>query len=336
MFTEWIDLQNEVLKYKRLINMVVSLRGHGKTSAGKILACQRFRETGTQTVWVRRYREELSQAFRNRFTANFEELGIPDADKYKVNGQFLYYEKKPVINFIVLSRSSYYKSDDFKNTGLMVFDEFLLNNSSIHYMPNEVNIFLEFLNSVCRFRSDFQCLMFGNHMTNYNPYYNYFNITVNPDKDNTLIRKELLFKFVRSSAFEQMAKETRFAHAVEGTPYYDYAYNGEANIKTRDIIKKRPNKAYALCNVSHHFKLYTIYYADVNGMAELYIDRYSDNPAVTLHTDAEEGTSQTVFYRAQTVKYLSMLIRSMCDNNAIYAASPKVAQDAAEIINIFQ
>lgn len=334
MFTGWIDLEEEVLKYHKLINMVVSLRGYGKTSAAKKLAVKRFRENGTKTLWIRRYKKELTQKMLRSFTNNFEEIGIENPQEFTVKNNSLYCGKEEVIRFVVLSQSAYQKSEGFEKFSLMIFDEFLVAKSSIRYMPGEVNMFLEFLNTCVRFREDFTCLLLGNHMTNYNPYYNYFRITVTPGKDMHITRKEFLFTFRHNESFVQMAKQSRFARAVENTPYYDYAYEGSANIASRDIVKTQPSKAQPLCNVEHHFNRYTLY-LDANEPA-VYINQYAKNNLVTLHTLADEGGKDTIFYRAKSVRNLSQFIRNMCDNNAIYAASVRVAQDASEIIDIFQ
>lgn len=335
---QWIDLEKEVLKYHRLLNLVVSLRGHGKTSAAKKLAITNYERTGKKTLWVRRYKKELGNKFYARFVTDFETIGVPDWEKYVMrNGELVEQlgEKKfnTVIKFSTLSQSLYEKSDNFSDYNLMIFDEFLITKSNINYMPDEVNIFLEYLNTVMRFREDFTVLMMGNHVTNYNPYYNYFNITVDPTKENFILKKEFLFKFVRSAEFEEFSKKSRFAEVVKDTPYYEYAYEGAANRESRNIVKKRPNKTTVMCNIMHRHRKYTMYFCSEE--TSLYIDNYIDNTAVTLNTIAEEGEVGTIFYRGDSVKTLSRLIKTICNNNNIFAANNKVAQDTQEIINVF-
>lgn len=336
--SQWIDLDKEVLKYHRLLNLVVSLRGHGKTSAAKRLAVENYWNTGKKTLWLRRYKNELGKKFYDRFDTDFDQLDIPGREKLIMRGNELVEdlgEKKysTVIKFATLSQSSYMKSDNFSEYNLLIFDEFLIKKGSIHYLPDEVDTFLELLNTVVRFRDDFTCILMGNHMTNYNPYYNYFNLTVDPTKNNFVLRKEFLFKFVRSEEFEAFSQKSRFADVVRDTPYYDYAYEGAANQVTRDIIRKRPNKVSLMCNISHRHRKYTLYFS--SDETALYICPYVENTAVTLNTIADEGDEGTTFYRAESVKYLSRLIKTITQNNMIFASSDKVAQDAQEIINVF-
>lgn len=336
--SQWIDLEKEVLKYHRLLNLVVSLRGHGKTSAAKKLAISNYEKTGKKTLWVRRYKKELGAKFYARFATDFETIGIENPNKYIMrNGELVedLGDKKyeTVIKFSTLSQSLYEKSDNFSQYNIMIFDEFLITKSNINYMPDEVNVFLEYLNTVMRFREDFTVLLMGNHVTNYNPYYNYFNITVDPTKENFILRKEFLFKFVRSQEFEEFSKKSRFADVVKDTPYYDYAYEGAANRESRNIVQRRPNKTTVMCNIMHRHKKYTLYFC--SDETSLYIDNFVDNKAVTLNTYQEDGEPGTTFYRADTVKTLSRLIKTICNNNMIFAANNKVAQDAQEIINVF-
>lgn len=337
----FFNVARDILPEHTLINMIVGTRGTGKTSAAKIEALQHYEKTGKRTVWVRRYTKELDKIIPS-FLGGIENLKNPDGtpaivkpDRYKVEKKKvvdLQNEKAEVISFIPLTTALYMKSADFSQYDYMVFDEFLIPVGSVRYIKNEVFLFLELINSIVRLRDNFTVFCLANHISNFNPYYDYFNLAVE-DSTNKISRPEFTFLFLRNKAYIAEAKKTRLAKAVQGTSYMEYAYGTEVGVKSRNIVKQKSGKLTQLCNISHHYKHYTVYY---NSMEQaVYISAYGNNKNIpTIYTAVGEGADGELYWRSEDAMRFITFLRYYLHRNAFFADTPKQGTVTLDLINL--
>lgn len=336
----FFNVARDILPEHTLINMIVGTRGVGKTSAAKLEALQHYEKTGRRTVWVRRYSKELDKIIPS-FMGGVAELrnpdgskGIPNPDRYKITKKALVdveTEGKPqVITFIPLTTALYMKSADFSQYDYMVFDEFLIPVGSVRYIKNEVFLFLELINSIVRLRDNFTVLCLANHISNFNPYYEYFNLAVEDNTDR-IRRPEFTFLFLRNKAYIQEAKKTRLAKAVQGTSYLDYAYGMEVGVKSRNIVKAKTGKLTQLCNISHHYKHYTVYYSSIDQC--VYVSSYGNNTAIpTIFTCVGEGADGELYWRGEDAIHIITFLRYYLHRNSFFADTNKQGNVTLDLI----
>ena len=138
----WYDY-SKVLSYNAMFNFIIGERGVGKTYGAKKYAINRFLKKGEQFVYLRRYKTELKEACGDTgkfFGAMYDEF--PDQE-FKMNGQKIMCGKKVMGYALALSVANILKSTTFNKVSTIIFDEFILDKGSYHYLQNEVEQLLD-------------------------------------------------------------------------------------------------------------------------------------------------------------------------------------------------
>jgi len=206
-----------LLSQRCVLNFVIGNRGGGKTFSGKRLCINRFKKTGAQFVWIRRYQTEI-----DTLTDFFADVApfYPD-DELSVKGDTLYVNGEPAGWLIALTKSMQLKSVAFPNVRTIIFDEFIIDKGKIGYLKNEVQVFLELFETVARMRDNVTAIFFGNAISVVNPYFVYFNVV--PDLNKRFTRcDQVCIEFYFNEHFIAEKKKTRFGRLIEGTKYGDY------------------------------------------------------------------------------------------------------------------
>lgn len=206
-----------LLSQRCVLNFVIGNRGGGKTFSGKRLCINRFKKTGAQFVWIRRYQTEI-----DTLTDFFADVApfYPN-DDLSVKGDTLYVNGEPAGWLIALTKSMQLKSVAFPNVRTLIFDEFIIDKGKIGYLKNEVQVFLELFETVARMRDNVTAIFFGNAISVVNPYFVYFDIV--PDLNKRFTRHDqICIEFYFNEHFIAEKKKTRFGRLIEGTKYGDY------------------------------------------------------------------------------------------------------------------
>lgn len=233
--------------YGLSFNIIMNTRSSGKTTTCLLNALNRFIKYGEQFVLLRRYKNEHSKSptLLNKLCEGIKSRGdglgggvwyTKDVNNKAVNVGF----------YCPLSVYQMYKSaNEFDNVTTIIFDEFTLERKSlVRYLPNEVNAFLEMINTITRDRKNYRVFLLGNFVDNVNPYFEYFNVPrfehmyVNRDQE-LYIEKNLV-----KDAIIERKRETPLAKLTAGTLYDDYN-TGESSlskVKIKIGTKKNTDK----------------------------------------------------------------------------------------------
>ena len=235
--TYWDILR--IIKKKCFLNICMGGRGIGKTTQSNIFACENFRNRAEEFIYVRRYKSEC---------ASQEHLldSIVDGVSFRGDkkGGGIYSWGGNTLGYIIpLSISQQYKSVNFENVSLIIFDEAIIPlGSPIHYLKDEIIALLEFASTVFRHRKNGKILVLGNNLNFFNPYCEYFNVKVFNDLyvDN---ERGLLVEFAKHSpALLKIEEDTPLFKLTKGTAYHEYHYNNNVLTNNKvEIVKKRPN-----------------------------------------------------------------------------------------------
>lgn len=229
--------------------MVLSNRGGGKTFHFTCWAIDDFKKTGKQTVWVRRYGNELRGdkdnpgiLDNNAFFAAVINEGLYPNDKLEIVGNIGYINDQPAIHFVALSTSRKIKSINFPLVNKIIFDEFIIDKGRVTYLKNEVEVFLDLYETVARLRDNVRAVLLANTITIVNPYFLFFNIQ--PDKEKRFtVDGQVCVEIFADAEFVKQKKATRFGQLVSGTRYGAYSIDNQWLQDSDVFIEQKTPKA---------------------------------------------------------------------------------------------
>lgn len=283
----WYD-KSAMLSHNKIMNMVLSNRGGGKTFHMTRWAIDDFKRTKRQTVWVRRYANELRGDKENPgildndafFDAVIKEGCYPE-DKFKIVGNVGYVNDEPAIHFIALSTSRKVKSINFPYVNKIIFDEFVIDKGRSPYIKNEVEVFLDLYETVARLRDNVRAVLLANAVSIVNPYFLFWNIRPDPSKRFTVVGQVCVELFTDAD-FIAKKKETRFGELVDGTRYGDYAINNQWLLDSETFIEPRTPKSEFMMGMKWNGVMYGFWVDYKIGL--IFVNRQYDPSSYNLYT----------------------------------------------------
>lgn len=229
---------HDLLSHNALFNFVIGNRGAGKTYGFKKWAIKTFLKSGAQFIYLRRYKTEFDD-FKNFFNDIAHEF--PDVE-FEVKGKLLYINGSLAGYGVALSTALTKKSVSYHLVDKIGFDEFVIDKGHIHYLKNEVNMFLEFYETVARMRDNVRVTFLSNAVSVVNPYFIYWNIKPKSHKRFTKYG-HILIEFVKNQDFIEAKYKTRFGQIIRGTKYGDYAVENEFLTDNNNFVEKKTGNA---------------------------------------------------------------------------------------------
>ena len=244
--------RHTLLTRNGFINFILGGRGTGKTFSFKKWAL-----TGDkQTVWVRRYQDDIDDLINGKFLSDMYREGIldPEEDEVRIENRTLYLNGLPKIFFVGLNTARKAKSQDYGGVDKIVFDELFELNKNKSYLKNEVELFLELLETVNRLRIDgrkeVRTFMLSNKTSWVNPYFAYWEILPFEGEFKTFKDGLIVVQNYENKEFIKVKSQTQFGRLVEGTAYGDYAIHNNSLLDDDGLIETRPQEGcYQLCNI---------------------------------------------------------------------------------------
>lgn len=219
----WYD-SSRILSYNKLLNMVVSSRGDGKTYDAKKKVISRFLKDGSTFVYLRRYKTDLLEI--GKFFDDIREE-FPE-EILEVKGKKFYCNNLYMGCAIPLSIAGHFKSVPFAKCWLIIYDEFIIDKKNQRYLPNEVDAFLEMFSTISRHHDKVRALLLANNVSVVNPFFLYWKIKVEPDKRFISCKNPMVIaEFYKDNEYINMMYKTKFGQLVQGTSYGSYAIDNE-------------------------------------------------------------------------------------------------------------
>ena len=182
-----------VLSKGAIINLALSDRSDGKTFDCKARALLDFENDGNITIYMRRWKTEITEKVYNNF---FNECWENNSDyerfstwefKGSKSGVKCRKSKKDdwqqIIYFVPLSVASRIKSQitQISKIKMIDFDEYIPMDNL--YLPNEITLLLDFWKTIDRDRNIVQILVAGNKIVPFCPFFDYFGIDLKIDNN---------------------------------------------------------------------------------------------------------------------------------------------------------
>lgn len=236
MFYNGHDLRT----YNRLHNMIVGVRGHGKTYYWTNECIKLgLQEKDISFVVLVRYKEDILN-LKDGWWSIVEHL-YPDYMFY-TKRNIIYarnsLETFPIGEFISLRDYMRAKRKPRPKVRIIFFDEFL--NEECDYLKNEIKAYLSVCDSIIRNRDNVRCYLVSNHISVINPYFNYFGIK-QLGKRFTRGLHDSLLEFTDSKDFIEYRKQTKFGSSISGTDYGEYAMMGKMLLDDMTNVSKVPD-----------------------------------------------------------------------------------------------
>lgn len=238
-----------LLGHNAMLNMVMSARGNGKTFAFKKKALS----VEHQTMWVRRYSDDLPEV-QNTFMTDLYREGLFTDRAISVRKNRLIMDGETKVIFVGLSTSFKKKSTSYADVDMIVFDEFIESRRNRNYLPDEVTMFLDLIETVNRLRLDrpeVRVFMLANRVTFANPYFEFWHIKPFEQRFQRFQGGLLVVENYSNELYKRLKHESRFGRLVEGTKYSKYAIDNETLWDNDAFIRAMPGDAKHLCNIRY-------------------------------------------------------------------------------------
>lgn len=225
---------SNILSHGLKINFIVALRNYGKTYGTKLFAIKRHLNHGEEFIYIKRHNGDLKNldSFFNEFREVYPE------HTFTVKGKYFYCDGVKCGQAIPLSMWQKMKSAVFNNTTVIIFDEFIKEKDLSYYLPNEVESFMNLLQTIVRGRENFWVFMLGNAVTMANPYFMYFKLF--PKKGQEIYKRgEFLVNIPNAFDFKETQTTTAMGRIMKGTHYEQYALFNEWKEDNEAFIEKR-------------------------------------------------------------------------------------------------
>lgn len=240
-----------LMGYNAMINFILSVRGPGKTFDFKRMAL----DSKCETVWMRRLGEDIKPflASPKPFMDDLWAAGMYENDDFYVKDRILWMNDEPKVTFMDLASTPRYKSNPFPKVNYIVFDEFIEVKRNRSYLKGDVDLFLDFVETVNRLRLDgrpeVRCFFLGNKVSFVNPYFQFWNIRDFEGRFKTYQDGLVCVEKYENQEYNRLKKASRFGQLTAGTRYGKFLTEDEVWRDEKAFLKPKPPEATLKFNV---------------------------------------------------------------------------------------
>lgn len=284
-----------ILSYNKILNFIIGQRGGGKTFGAKKWAINDFLKRGNEFIWIRHFKQEIKQLKRNFWDDIIHSGLYPDVE-FSISGDKLYINNKLCGYLIALSTSNQLKSSSYPKVNKIIFDEFIFEKGHNHYRGDEVNDFVNLLDTIIRDRDNCRAVLIANNVQTTNPYFHYFNIRGDQTKRFVFDHNRgICIEFYTGDVYAQERLKTRFGQLINGTEYGDFSLYNKPLHDNNEFIQKRPNNSkfmYALLWKGYYIG---VWYDIKNDL--IYMSNQYDSSGIIFSMTTEDHVPKTLFLR---------------------------------------
>lgn len=279
----WYD-KAQLLSHNKIMNMVLSNRGGGKTFCMTRWAVDDFKKTGRQCVWVRRYQTEIDEMLANGKFFDAVREYYPN-DELTIDGTFGKINGEVAIYFVALSTSRQLKSNNYPLVNKIIFDEFVISKGRVTYLKNEVEVFLDLYETVARLRDNVRAVLLANSISVVNPYFLFWNIKPDTRKRFT-VQGQVCVELFTDADYIAAKKQTRFGQLVDGTRYGEYAIDNKWLDDNETFVAPKTPNAQFMLGIKYNGTMYG-FWADYDA-GLVFVNRQYDPYSYALYCITKE------------------------------------------------
>lgn len=243
----WFDI-NKSWSCNCLFNFIIGPRGPGKTFGLTKKAIENFINKGEQFMYIRRFKTELED--NKLFFDAIKAEGLFSDHTFEVQGKNYLIDGKKAGTCMALSTSKIKKSTSYPNITLLIFDEFLIDNTgSYHYLPNEVNYVFDIYKTVARKRPNVRMYFLANAISVTNPYFLKLKIELpygtllakkkNPALSARGLVNGSLIELLHDQEFIDSENDLAITDLMQETDYKAYSVDNKFLLDNNRFIQKK-------------------------------------------------------------------------------------------------
>lgn len=342
---------NEQLTYNRIFNFVVGVRGGGKTFNTLKYAVDKFLKDGSEFIYLRRRQVHLDDSCNGSkgsgdLFADIRAKGYFPDHELKVagdkSGGYNFYVDGKVMGYgMALSTSNGRRSASKPKVKLIIFDEFLIDDSvgsNERYLNHgeEMFIFNNLYETVARGR-DIPVFFIGNAFSMVNPYFLELGIRIAEVQNNKIYKgKAWTLMFWKDEEFIAEREQTQFFQATKDTKFNQHAFGNTFYLDKKDFIKKRSKDSEHQFSVVYIGKAYGVwvdwdkgaYYVSTKGATT------TRNKTISLSLSDNKPNNINI-RRYRTAPFIKAF-RTAVDTNRVYYDSQTSFNIMAEVIYLLK
>jgi len=256
-----------------MLSMVLGARSRGKTySFKKFCIDKALKNDQKKFIYMRRYKTELTPLLKQKFLDDLQKNGYYTDYELVIKGNEIVVKdqdniKKTIGYFLALSESVKLKSIPLQDVAHVIFDEFILETGVLHYIKNEVSVFMSIVSSINRYRSgNEKCRFFllANAVTVTNPYFIYYGIRSVKEGINK-IGKQIIVEYDNNKVFAESMKNTEMYELMKHSKDADYIISNEFMLDDNMFIEEKSPYSKYYCTLIYNSKKYGIFYDYTQG-----------------------------------------------------------------------
>lgn len=194
---KWYRL-DKILEYIAQYYVIIGERSNGKSYALNEYILDNFFIKGEQFAYVKRYDEDIKKKYMTEVFPPLEKYVLEKYNKRIkfYQGQWLAYDEGTsgklseceVMGYAMsLAQSNRYKGTSYPNVTTILFEEFMSIDCS--YIPDEINMFLNLVSTVVRYRTNVKVFMLANTISKYSPYFSALGLKAHRINKGSIVTK---------------------------------------------------------------------------------------------------------------------------------------------------
>ena len=244
--------------------------------------------------------------------------------KFEMDGNVIGYA-------IPLSTANILKSASYSKVRTIIFDEFIIDKGTYHYLANEVIQFLDVIETIARLR-DVRVLLLGNAISISNPYFNFFNLSLPYGSEFKRFKDGLiLVNYIKNEAYRKVKKESRFGRLIDGTEYGKYAIDNEWLRDSKSFISKRTPQARPFATIRANGETYGIWRDFKQALIFISKDYEPSNPCQYAFNEYDHD-EKTILLQARNNTWFKTIIEAY-RMGRLFFDNQKVKNDFMQILN---
>ena len=321
----------KILTYNAFINILIGERGVGKTYSVSKFVTKQYINKKYEFAYIRRYKSEISKSARHFFDALKVNNEFPKHELL-VKGSTFQIDGLTAGYSMPLTTAQSLKSVNFSKVKYIIFDEFIVENGRNNYLKNEVEIFLGLIETIARMR-DVKIFMLGNAVTQFNPYFMFFNLTLPYNNDIKTFKDGLiLVQYMENLEYRKNKKESKFGKLVEGTEYEDYAINNSFRLENNDFISKKSGSSKFSFAMKYKDNILGVWLDYNNGCVYVSFD-YDKNGCIFACTNEDHSPNTMLLSVAKKYRGFKLFIDNYKLGN-VFFENNKIKSISNEIIRL--
>lgn len=175
---KWYDLSN-ILKHEGQYYVILGERSNGKSYALNKYIIDRFFQYGEEFAYVKRFEEDIKRKYMGEVFTPLQDY-IRNEYDHEIKfyqGKFLVYpvdsdgklsECRVIGTAFSIANVNRTKGTSYPNITTILFEEFM--SVDCTYLPDELNLFLNLVSTIVRYRTNVKVFMLANTISKFSPY----------------------------------------------------------------------------------------------------------------------------------------------------------------------